>query len=77
MTCITCQTIDAAKAKGSLEELCRWYASEVARLQGSPTPDGDARVADELAELRRDMAKVNARLAACNAENDKLRKKAS
>jgi hypothetical protein len=75
-SCITAQTIDAAKSKGSLEELCRWYASEVDRLQSSPTPDGDPDVAVELAEARRHMGRLNQRIAVQNDVIDALRKKA-
>lgn len=74
MSCITCQTIDAAKALDNLEDLCRWYASEVDRLQSKPTPQGDEAVAAELAEARRDMAKLNRVIADRNLEIESLRK---
>lgn len=72
--CVTCQTIDAAIATDNLEGLCRWYASEVDRLQATRTPVGDVGVAAEVAELRRGMARLNQTVADRNAEIESLRK---
>lgn len=72
--CIVCQTIDVAKATDRLEDLCRWYASEISRLQQARTPDGDPQVAVEIAGLRRAMARLNETIAERNAEIERLRK---
>lgn len=75
-TCVTCQTIDAAKATDRLEDLCRWYASEIDRLMSKPTPDGDPAVAVEVAELRRHLCRANETIAERNATIESLQRKA-
>jgi hypothetical protein len=47
-----------------LEDLCRWYASRLDLLLSKPSaPEGDPELAAEVAQLRRDMALLNHRLA--------------
>lgn len=77
MTCVTCQTVAVARSRpDGLEDLCRWYAARLDELMQVRTPNGDPELAAEVAQLRRDLATVNGRLAAANVENEALRKAA-
>lgn len=70
-TCVTFQTIEAAKSTGRLEDLCRWYASEIDRLQPAAVVGGVPRD-----EHERIVAVLNRRIVKQNLELENLRKKA-
>jgi hypothetical protein len=74
VTCVTCQTITAAQSKDRLEDLCRWYASELDRLMSRRTPSEDDDLKAEVAELRRNMSRQHQTILKQNAVIEDLRK---
>lgn len=73
MTCVRCQTIDAATASGNEEQLIRELYRQIDRLLDAPPPER-VDVVPRL-EHERIVARLNERIAALNEQID--RRKAS